>query len=542
MSVLSIAPQFTIAKYLRLSSEDDDLKESGKLESNSIGNQRHLIDSFIENHPEFAGANILEYLDDGWSGKNFDRPGVKQMLEDVREGKIQCIIVKDLSRFGRDYLTVGNYISRIFPFLDVRFISINDGFDSINPLDIDSLDTSFKTLLYDLYSKSLSRTVRNAKAFRAGRGEYQAPFAPYGYIKDPTNHRHLLIDPEAAEVVRMIFRMAGEGMENPKIASELNRKKIPTPMQYKRAAGCSRTVWPCVNEENVWHGPALSRILRNEVYLGKTVFGRFKREEVGCSHLVGVDREKWIVVEHTHEAIVTQEEFDRAQSKVTPRQRRKSTNNDVKSPLDGKVYCGVCGYAMTHRKTKNSAYYCNTNRYANTFNCPTEKTLERDLLALVHTALLTEAQTAMEMEQIWIAQHDAANEDTRGTARTLPELREKYAQLELSADGLYESMVEGELTREEYIAKKASVSQEMKSLSDWISELESELENVGQDGTLDNQYVNGFKKYVNLESVTREVMIELLDRINIYPDKRIEIVWKFTDEYESLALSLAGEE
>ena len=191
------------------------------MESNSIGNQRKLLDSFIENHPEFAGAKILEYVDDGWSGKNFDRPDVKRMLDHVREGKIQCIIVKDLSRFGRDYLTVGNYISRIFPFLDVRFIAVNDGFDSINPLDIDSLDTSFKTLLYDLYSKSLSRSVRNAKAFRAGRGDYLAPFAPYGYIKDPENHRHLLIDPEAAEVVRMIFRMAGEGMKIHEIAHEL---------------------------------------------------------------------------------------------------------------------------------------------------------------------------------------------------------------------------------------------------------------------------------------------------------------------------------
>ena len=541
MNVTPVSPQFTIAKYLRLSSEDNDLKESGKVESNSIGNQRKLLDSFIENHPEFAGAKILEYVDDGWSGKNFDRPDVKRMLDHVREGKIQCIIVKDLSRFGRDYLTVGNYISRIFPFLDVRFIAVNDGFDSINPLDIDSLDTSFKTLLYDLYSKSLSRSVRNAKAFRAGRGDYLAPFAPYGYIKDPENHRRLLIDPEAAEVVRMIFRMAGDGMSNPQIASELNLKKIPTPMQYKRAAGCSRGVWPCINEENVWHGTALSRIIRNEVYLGKAVFGRFKREEVGCSRLIGVDRKNWIIVEHTHEAIVTQEEYDRAQSGTTPRKFRKSSDDNAVPPLKGKVYCGVCGYAMVHRKTKNSAYYCNTNRYASVFDCPTEKTMESDLLSLVHHALLVEAQTAVDMEQVWIAQHQMARQDRKDTMRTLIALREQCAQMERSADGLYESMVEGDLTREEYIAKKALLAQGMKSVSARISDLESELENMEQDGTLDNQYVSSFKKYVNLETITRDVMIELLDRINIYPDKRIEIVWKFTDEYERLALSLAKE-
>ena len=542
MSAASVSPQFTIAKYLRLSSEDNDLKESGKLESNSIGNQRNLIDAFIDSHPEFAGASIVEYLDDGWSGKNFDRPGVKSMLDHVREGKIQCIIVKDLSRFGRDYLTVGNYISRIFPFLDVRFISINDGFDSINPLDIDSLDTSFKTLLYDLYSKSLSQTVKKARAFRAGRGDFQSPFAPYGYIKNPENHSRLLIDPEAAEVVRMIFRMAGDGMKIHEIAHELNVKGIPTPMLYKRAAGCSRTLWPCINKNNIWCGTTLSKILRDEVYLGKSIFGRMKRRQIGYAQMVKVDRENWIVVENTHEAIVTQEEFDRAQSHAHTTPRKLTLNDNTRPPLAGMVFCGVCGYTMKRNRAENAVYYCGTHKYTDSFPCPSERIPESDLMDLVYKALLTEAQTALDLEQVWIAQHQTAHKDKKEAARTLAALREQYAQLELSADSLYESMVEGELTREEYISKKASVSQEIKCLSDQISELESELENAGQDGTLDNQYVNGFKKYANLELVTREVMTELLDRINVYPDKRIEIVWKFTDEYESLALSLTGEE
>ena len=170
----------TIAMYLRLSSEDGDLRDSGKAESESISNQRALLQNFIRSHAEFAGAEIREFCDDGWSGKNFERPGFVQLMEEVKAGGIQCIVVKDLSRFGRDYLIVGNYISRVFPFLGVRFIAVNDNFDSTRQADIDSLDTSFKTLIYDLYSRELSGKVRSAKRQRAEKGLFLSPFAPYG--------------------------------------------------------------------------------------------------------------------------------------------------------------------------------------------------------------------------------------------------------------------------------------------------------------------------------------------------------------------------
>lgn len=169
----------TTAKYIRLSSEDSDLGQEGKTESNSVTNQRNLLDAFINRTPELADTRVIEFCDDGWSGKNFERPAVQEMIAQVRAGQIQCIIVKDLSRFGRDYLTVGNYISCVFPFLGVRFIAVNDGFDSIRPADVDSLETSFKTLLYDLYSRDLSRKVRSAKRQRAERGDFLSPFAPY---------------------------------------------------------------------------------------------------------------------------------------------------------------------------------------------------------------------------------------------------------------------------------------------------------------------------------------------------------------------------
>lgn len=173
------------AIYLRISSEDADLRTGEKDESESISNQRSLLREYVSSHADLSDSEILEFCDDGWSGTNFERPAVKELLEQVRRGQINCILVKDLSRFGRDYLTVGDYISRVFPFLGVRFISVNDGFDSSNPLDIDSLDTSFRTLIYDLYSRDLSCKVKSAKKARAERGAFLSPYAPYGYIKDP---------------------------------------------------------------------------------------------------------------------------------------------------------------------------------------------------------------------------------------------------------------------------------------------------------------------------------------------------------------------
>ena len=252
------------AMYLRISSEDADLRTGEKDESESISNQRSLLREYVSGHAELAGSEILEFCDDGWSGTNFERPAVKELLEQVRRGQINCIVVKDLSRFGRDYLTVGDYISRVFPFLGVRFISINDGFDSSNPLDIDSLDTSFRTLIYDLYSRDLSRRVKSAKKARAERGAFLSPYAPYGYVKDPEDKNHLLVDTEAAEVIRRIFQMAADGAKTWEIAAALNGDGVSSPKNYKVEAGCTRKPWRSIQEENFWTASLVAKFLRDE--------------------------------------------------------------------------------------------------------------------------------------------------------------------------------------------------------------------------------------------------------------------------------------
>ncbi len=530
----------TTAKYIRLSSEDDDLDQSGKVESNSVTNQRNLLDAFISRTPELADTNVIEFCDDGWSGKNFERPAVQEMIEQARQGKIQCIIVKDLSRFGRNYLIVGNYISCVFPFLGVRFIAINDGFDSIRPTDVDSLETSFKNLLYDLYSRDLSRKVRSAKKFRAQRGDFLSPFAPYGYIKDPANKNRLIIDPAAAETVRRIFLLVAKGMGTEQIATLLNREAVPTPMLYKRAAGCSRTRWPSIFEDNFWTDKTVSKIIRDERYIGKNIFGKRMRDVVGSTHTVKMNRADWIAVEDTHEGIVTREEFDRAQAAL----RTFFEHDGLKKhdwPLRGKVRCGACGYTMSYTKGKQRYFYCRTPRMNETYICA-GRTPEHDILDVVSEELRVQALAAVNLRRLWEEQHRERKKDTAAMAKSLAGLRETHQRLCQQISGMYESFALGEINKAEYLAAKAAAVQQRDAAAARIAELEAALENIGEDGGLRNGFISTFEKYTEVEEITSEIVTEVLQEVRIYPDERFEVVWNFRDELAKLMLDLQGEQ
>jgi len=528
----------TTAKYIRLSSEDDDLRKGGKIESNSVTNQRNLLDAFISRTPELADTSVIEFCDDGWSGKNFERPAVQEMIAQARAGKIQCIVVKDLSRFGRDYLTVGNYISCVFPFLGVRFIAVNDGFDSIRPADIDSLETSFKTLLYDLYSRDLSRKVRSAKKFRAQRGDFLSPFAPYGYVKDPDNKNRLAIDPDAAETVRRIFHLMADGQNTEQIAMLLNREAVPTPMLYKRAAGCSRTRWPSLLEDNFWTGSAVVKILRDERYLGKNIYGKRIRDRVGHTHTVRVSREDWIAVENTHEGIVTREEFDDAQAIM----RKYVERGEMKKrdwPLRGKVRCGVCGHAMSYKLGRQMYFYCYTPRYNDSFAC-VKQVQGADILEVISDGLRVQAQMAVELSRLWEERHREQKKDTAAVKKNLAGLRETHQRLSQQISGLYESFALGEISKAEYLTAKTAAVKQRDETAVQISELEAALDNMNADGSLQNGFVSAFKKYLDVEEITSEIMADVLQEVRIFPGGRIETVWNYRDELEKLILDLQG--
>ncbi len=521
---------FTVAKYLRISSEDDDLKEAGKRESNSIANQRDLLDSFIAGTPDFSGAAVVEFCDDGWSGKDFERPAFQKMLTGARQGKIQCIVVKDMSRFGRDYLVVGNYISKVFPFLGVRFIAVNDGVDSIRPNDTDSLDTSFKALIYDLYSRDLSRKVRSAKNFRAQKGDFLAPFAPFGYVKNPENRKQLVADPAAAGIVRQIFQMAADGMKTVQIAKALNREGIPTPMVYKRMAGCSRSVWPCVREDNFWTHRKVSLILRDERYLGKSIYGKHVRDIVGNQHLVKCRRDDWMTVEGTHEGIVAQEEFDRAQDamrKFSERGCYAAGNN----PLCGKVRCGICGYAMNRSDGKNACYGCRTSLVTERYLCPDEKISERELLEFVLEGLCVRAAAAEELSDVWAEQQRQARKDRDIQEKRLLSLREALVRQANQTRGIYESFVLGEIDKEKYLSAKAAASKQKEGIIRQIAEMEAALEQNNSDIESEDKVAFGFREYERIRRITQEIATAVLKEVRVYPGNRLEMIWNYRRDF-----------
>lgn len=527
----------TTAIYLRISSEDVDLKTGEKDESESISNQRRLLRDYVSAHADLSGSEILEFCDDGWSGTNFERPAIKELLEQVKRGKINCIVVKDLSRFGRDYIIVGDYISRVFPFLGVRFISVNDGFDSINPQDIDSLDTSFRTLIYDLYSRDLSRKVRSARKARAERGAFLSPYAPYGYIKDPEDKNHLLVDEEAASVIRRIFQRAADGLKTWEIAAELNGDGVISPKNYKIDAGCTRKPWRSIQEDNFWTANLVGKFLRDERYIGKVVFGKRARDAVGSTHTVKVSRNDWIVVPDRHEAIVSESLFEAAQACMRD-YRECASPTDSGKLLKRKVICGVCGHVMKRDGRKNTSYFCDTRRLNTGFDCSDEKVPEADILDAVIDAIQVYAQYAVSIDRLLRARQNQRQLDRKQAQRQLQTLQSKKVQLDERLQDLYEQLVEGELSRESFAAQKKSMTAQMEEISRAISELERK---ASSDDGSSNALIEKFKSYAGITALTNEIANDLLKSVTIYPDGYMDIQLNLVDEIQKLMETLHRE-
>lgn len=529
----------TIFKYIRLSSEDDDLKEGEKLESNSIVNQRNLINTYIQSHDEFAGAKVVEFCDDGWSGKNFERPAVKEMLDQAIQQKAQCIIVKDISRFGRDYIIAGNYITRVFPFLGVRFIAINDGLDSNRIADVDSLETAFKTLLYDLYSRDLSRKVRNAKRFRAQQGEWLSAIAPYGYMRDTQKKNHMVIDPPAAEVVCRIFKMIAEGLSTVQVAKILNQECVPTPMLYKQAQSDIPRHWNTLYEENFWTDSAIIRIVRDEQYLGKVVYGKRFYDQIGQGHSLKVSKKDWIVVDGMHEEIVTQEEFDRAQAAL--REFSERAGWSCSNPLSKKVRCGICGHAMVREDVKRPYFFCRTSRMAASFSCSDERVPESDIVEIILAGLHAQAVSAVRWGKIWEARHQKKKTDFTAIQKQIATLKEACVQGDSQIKELYETLVSGDISKDEYRAAKAVLVSKRDHAKARIAELENALANADSEGKLNNPFVTSFQKYAEVTAITKEMVTDVLKEVRIYPGGRIEVAWNYCEDLERLLRDLHSE-
>jgi len=349
---------YDTALYIRLSIGSE--KES----TNSIENQRNIMLNYIAKKPDFIVIKV--YCDNGYSGTNFERPAFKEMMKDIKNGKIDCVIVKDLSRFGRNYLEVGRYIEHILPSMNIRLIAINDNYDSIDIKKNEGFILVLKNLINSAYSQDISKKVKSQIKVQQKKGNYIGAYPPYGYLKDPEIKYRLVVDQTVVEVVKNIFRWRVEGKATTKIAGKLNEKGVSTHYKHLVELGIIK------NDKYInalWTDSRITNILKNRVYLGHMEQGKTKTTICGSQKREKVAKEEWHVVENTHEAIITQEMFYRVEKINFDKSTKTKQNIATVSPekiFKGVVICGHCGLRVKTRKVKSR-----TMSYSNTLECTT---------------------------------------------------------------------------------------------------------------------------------------------------------------------------
>lgn len=389
-----------IGTYYRLSLADEDVG-ADKAESNSIQGQRGLVEGYIMARPELAAEPRQEYVDDGYSGTSTSRPAFQRLIEDAQDGKVKTIIVKDFSRFARDYIEAGDYMERIFPLLGVRFISVNDGYDSGIQIrnDVCELEVAIKNIINASYSRDLSAKIAAADHVMQKKGMYLGGYRPFGFLPDPNDCHKLILDPVASQYVRLIFELALQGNRTGTIAKILNEKQIPTPAAYHVAENhvySEQKAWDL--QRSHWTSGTVYHVLKNEKYKGTYVGAKFIMPVPYKHRVLRAPLEQQVRIEDSHAAIVTPEEFEQAQKVIMLQNGNHQTGNYTKHqyPLKGKVYCGYCQKLMKYRVLKKlgPSFNCRFSATAVDSPCKRIPISEEILEHIVRNALTEQIKQA----------------------------------------------------------------------------------------------------------------------------------------------------
>ena len=523
--------------YARLSRDDGD-----KLESDSITNQKALIRDFLSKHPEIHV--VSEKTDDGYSGVNFDRPAFQEMMHEIRSGKVNCVVVKDLSRFGRNYIEAGNYIERVFPFMGVRFIAINDSYDSLDKNQSDSLIIPFKNLINDAYCKDISVKIRYQLEIKRKKGQFIGAFAVYGYLKDEEDHNRLVIDTYASEVVRAIFKWKLEGMSQGRIADKLNMQGVLCPMEYKISLGMKVQTNFRVHKKAMWSPVSVTRILTNEIYTGVLVQGKSGTPNYKVKKVMPKDEEEWIRVEDSHPAIVTKRNFDTVQ-RIMQRDIRIAPAEETVYPFSGYLKCADCGQNMVRKHytagDKEYTYFICSTRKAKK-GCSTHSIDEETLMASVlnavksHIDMVLEAEQLLEMvESLPENQQNVFNYDAQ-----IVKLKEEIERNKNFKLKLYENLQEGMIGQDEYFLFKKSYAMKIQEAEQAIAAIEAEREQMVNNNREQLSWTEVFKQYQNITEVTRNVVVDLIDHIEILEGKGIHVVFRYHDNWDKLIAAISN--
>lgn len=543
-----ISKVFHAAIYLRLSKEDGDIVEGGKLVSDSIANQNELVTDFLQSHPEIQVYDI--YIDDGYTGVNFDRPDFQRMLKDIREGAVDCIIVKDLSRFGRNYIESGRYIEKIFPVMDVRFISILDHYDSENKDEFgNDMIVPFKNLVNDAYCRDISVKVRSNMYAKRKNGEYVGAFVTYGYLKDENNRNRLVVDEYAADVVRDIFIMKICGINEQAIADKLDADGILAPLAYKQSIGINLKTSFQKRTNAGWSYNAVRRILQNEMYLGTMVQGKSTTPNYKIRKRVQKDASEWARKEATHDAIVSVSEFTLVQRLMLMDTRITPVSGEM-YPFSGLIYCGDCGESMVRKtipsgKHKYVYYVCSGNKKDKT-QCSPHRIPEKQLQEAVLTMLQVHIKNVLALEEALetIEKFPYKSMSVLKYEERIVKKQKELDKAERRNLHLYEDYKEGILSLEEYRMLKAEYSRQITDAQNAIQEFEKEKAMILDNRSSRQEWIATFKKNRGIQRLERNTVVCLIDRITIYDANHLEIKYRFQNEMDALQeyVTACGEE
>ncbi|MCL2853593.1 MAG: recombinase family protein [Defluviitaleaceae bacterium] len=523
--------KYMAVKYIRLSSADDN--KNG--ESDSVANQRRLIDEYLKNHPEIEAVG--EYVDDGVSGVVFDRPSFNAMMAFIQEGGANCILTKDLSRLGRDRIETGRYLRRIFPAYGVRFIAITDNIDTLND-STDGLFISVKSIINDEYCRDISIKTRSALNVKRANGDYTGACPVYGYKKDESDRNKLAIDDYAAEIVRDIFRMKIDGYSSARIAATLNGRGVLSPMEYRKDRGLPYPKGGYADRDGAsWCVTTIIRILNDETYTGTLVQGKYGTPTYKLRELVQKPEDEWHRTENAHEAIIMRHNFDLAR-KIMRLDTRTAPKGDKVYLFSGILICGSCGNRMT-RKTvpykgeKYHYYWCPTGKKN---GCLTPAMLkERDLIDCVIGNIKAHITNIASLETL-IAGLDSTRIASELAGRLTEQIAENERRLEKIRgykSGLYESMMNGNLSKDEYKSLKGAYSADSDTLAIANAKLRNEIESVLSCRHERMAWTGHFTKFENLDSIDRRTVIQLIHSIRVLGKSEIEISFNYQLEYDS---------
>ena len=511
--------------YLRLSRDDGDKEESG-----SITGQRELLRDYISQHPELREYAIR--IDDGFSGSTFERPGFQKMIEDVKAGRTDCIVVKDLSRFGRNYLDAGEYIEKIFPFLGVRFIAVNDNYDSLREKkSSDDLIIPFKNLINEAYCRDISMKIRSQLEIKRKNGQFLGSFAAFGYLKDEQDKNKLVVDQYAADIVRDIFKWKLEGISPQDIADALNKLGVLSPMEYKRSLGMKYTTSFKTSAKAAWSAGTVIRILKNPIYTGVLIQGKETTPSYKVHKRIAKDKSEWTVIEDSHEAIISGIDFDSVQ-KVLKCDTRRSPDDKAVGLFSGMLFCGDCGASMV-RKTvpageKKYVYYvCSAHKQDK--SCSPHRMRDTALEEIVLDSLRQHIREVVNMSELMNITDTAPlrTAQAQKVQRQLDKKREEYEKLQKLLMSLYENLTDGVI---EYARLKASFTARADEAEKQMDALRESLNDIRSHGT-ENVWMNEFIKRQELASLDRAVVVALIDKILIHSNDVVEIIYRWQDEF-----------